>query len=98
MPCAILPVKKPETNPALVPRRQRDLVALRLHENKRQKSAAGFEMETKNTIVIPTPKENFLQSTIQDLLVDVIQVRQVSVIGDVSGEVPRATCYIERAS
>jgi hypothetical protein len=32
------------------------------YENKRQKSAAGFEMETKNTIVIPTPNENFLQS------------------------------------
>jgi hypothetical protein len=43
MPGAILPVKRPETDPGLIPRRQRDLVALRLHENKRQKSAAGFE-------------------------------------------------------
>ena len=36
--------------------------------------------------MIPTPKENFLQSAIQDLLVDVIQVRQVSVLGDASGD------------
>jgi hypothetical protein len=59
MPGANLPVKRPETDPKTIPRRQRDLVALRLHEYKRQKSAAGFEMETKNTIVILTPKENF---------------------------------------
>jgi hypothetical protein len=39
-------------------------MALRLHENKRQKSAAGLERERKNTTVIPTPKENFLQKAI----------------------------------
>ena len=50
MPDAILPVKKPETDPGPIPRRQRDLVVLRLHENKRQKSAAGLR------------KKNFLQS------------------------------------
>jgi hypothetical protein len=51
MPRAIPPVKRPETDPGVA--------AFRLHKNKRQKSAAGFEMETKNTIVIPTPKKFF---------------------------------------
>jgi hypothetical protein len=59
-------VKRPKTDPKTIPRSERDLVALRLHENKRQRSAPGFEMETKNTIAIPTPKKNFcrLQSKI----------------------------------
>jgi hypothetical protein len=61
MPGAILLVKRPETDPALIPHRQRDLVALRLHENKRQKSAAGLN-GNKRYIVIPMPKEDFLQS------------------------------------
>jgi hypothetical protein len=72
MPGAILSVKRPEPIPGLIPRRQRDLVALRLHENKRQKSAAGFGNKQKNTIVIPTPKENFCRVQIQDLIVDVL--------------------------
>jgi hypothetical protein len=70
MPHAILPVKRPESDPGLIPRRQ--CVAFRLQENKRQKSAAGFGMETKNTIVIPTPKKIFCRVQIQDLIVDVI--------------------------
>jgi hypothetical protein len=90
MPCAILPVKRPETDPALIPCRQRDLVALHLHENKRQKSAAGFEWKQKNTIGIPTPKENFCRVQIQDLIVDVLYKTNV-LIGDASGEVPKVT-------
>jgi hypothetical protein len=65
MPGIILPVKRPQTVPKIYSLQQRDLVALRLHENKRQKSAAGFEMETdrnKKVIGIRTPKENFMQS------------------------------------
>jgi hypothetical protein len=83
MPGAILPVKRPETDPGLIPRGQRDLVSLRLHENKRQESAAGFKME-KNTIVIPTPKQIFCRVQIQDLIIDVIQV---SVMGKASEEI-----------
>jgi hypothetical protein len=54
---AILPVKRPGTDLFLAG----SVYRLRLHEIKRQKSAAGFEMETKNTIVIPT-SEDFWQS------------------------------------
>jgi len=57
MPGAILPVKRPEADSGLIPRTRRDLVTLLPYENKRQKSGAGFEIETKNTIVIPTPKK-----------------------------------------
>lgn len=85
MPGTILPVKRPEADPGLIPRTRRDLVTLRLYENKRQKSAVGFEIETKNTIVIPTPKKIFCRVQIQNLIVDVIQV---SVIGDASGKGP----------
>jgi CheY-like chemotaxis protein len=51
------------------------------YRNKRQKSAAGFEMETKNTIVTRGPKENFCRRQIQDLIVDVIvgDIRQMSI-------------------
>jgi hypothetical protein len=48
MPGAILPVKRPEADSGLIPRTRRDLVTLRLYENKRQKSGAGFEIETKD--------------------------------------------------
>jgi len=75
MPGAILPVKRWKPIPRLIRRRQRDLVALRLHENKRQKSAAGFEWKQKNTIVISMPKENFCGVQIQDLIVDVLQAK-----------------------
>jgi hypothetical protein len=61
MPGAILPVKRPETDPGLIPRGQRDLVSLRLHENKRQESAAGFKMEKKHDRD-PDAEANFLQS------------------------------------
>jgi hypothetical protein len=80
MPEAILPVKRPETDPGPIPRRQRDLVALRLHENKRQESAAGFKSKQKNA-------EIFCRVQIQDLIVDVIPSYRTNVrIGDASGE------------
>jgi hypothetical protein len=48
----MLPVKGPETGPKL----SSNLVTSRPHENKRQKSAAGCDLETKNTIA---PEEIF---------------------------------------
>lgn len=57
MPGAILLVKRAETDPGLIPRRQRDLVALRLQQNKRQNSATGFKWTIKIRL-----EENFLQS------------------------------------
>jgi hypothetical protein len=47
-------------------------------------------METKNTIVIPTPKKIFCRVQIQDLIVDVLYNKGVR-IGDASGEVPKVT-------
>jgi hypothetical protein len=33
-----------------------------LHQNKRQEFGAGFELETKNAILLPAPEEKYLQS------------------------------------
>ena len=76
MPGVILPVKRPEIDLGRTPSRQRDLVGLRLYENKRQNSGGGFEMETK-TASIPGRKRNFLRLQIQSLVVDVIQMIHV---------------------
>jgi hypothetical protein len=81
MPRAILPVKRPETDPGIIPRRQR--VTFRLQESKRQKSTAGFKIEIKKHDRDPDAEEIFCRVQIQNLIVDVIQV---SVIGDASGK------------
>jgi hypothetical protein len=51
---------------------------LRLYENKRQKSAAGFQWKQENTIVISTPEENFYRVQIQDRIV-VVYTSEMSV-------------------
>jgi hypothetical protein len=62
MPGAILPVKRPETDPGLIPRRQRDLVACAYTRINAKSLPPDLNGNKKMPIMISMPKENFLQS------------------------------------
>jgi hypothetical protein len=64
----MLPVKRPEANPALIPCRQRDLAALCLYEINAKSLPPDLNGNKKND----RQKKIFPGVQIQDLIVDVL--------------------------